>query len=161
MDRTLNFLLTNSVIGRFDEHRRMVNNNMAKPDETNNNMPGLGEADYDEVENHIAQAPKDMVHNPSHYQLEDGSELKDHLVAILGVDGFLSYSQGNVLKYISRYNKKDDSKMIQDLEKVQEYSQMMIDVINYQSKIYNVYANNEVAGTHKPESIDWTDLSGK
>lgn len=130
-------------------------------DETNNYEPGLGEADYDEVENHLVQASKDMVHNPSHYQLEDGSELKDHLVAILGVDGFLSYSQGNVLKYISRYNKKDDSKMIQDLEKVQEYSQMMIDVINYQSKIYNVYANNEVAGTHKPESIGWTNLSGK
>lgn len=124
-------------------------------------MEPINVEDYDEVENHLANTSKDMVHNPSHYQLEDGSEVKDHLVAILGVDGFLSYSQGNVLKYISRYNKKDDSKMIQDLEKVQEYSQMMIDVINYQSKIYNVYADNEVAGTHKPESIDWTDLSGK
>lgn len=70
---------------------------------------------------------KDLVHNPSHYQLEDGSEVKDHILAVLGREGFVAYAKGNILKYTARAGKKDNTD--QELDKVQEYAQMIRDVI--------------------------------
>lgn len=70
---------------------------------------------------------RDMVHNPSHYQLEDGSEVKDHILAVLGREGFVAYAKGNILKYTARAGKKDNAD--QELDKVQEYAQMIRDVI--------------------------------
>ena len=81
---------------------------------------------------------RDMVHNPSHYQLEDGSEVKDHILAVLGREGFIAYAKGNILKYTARAGKKDNAD--QELDKVQEYAQMIRDVIS--------------AGT---EPVVWTD----
>ena len=73
------------------------------------------------------EEPKDMVHNPSHYQLEDGTEVKMHILALLGKEGFIAYAKGNIIKYTARLGKKDN--MDQELGKIQEYAQMIRDVI--------------------------------
>lgn len=72
----------------------------------------------------------DAVKRPSHYMLEDGTEVKNHIRSILGDDGFKSWAIGNAIKYVSRY--KDKGKPIQDLKKAQENIQMVIDVLNNQ-----------------------------
>ena len=68
----------------------------------------------------------DAVRRPSHYMLEDGTEVKNHIRSILGDDGFKSWAIGNAIKYVSRY--KDKGKPTQDLKKAQENIQMVIDV---------------------------------
>lgn len=70
---------------------------------------------------------KDMVHSPSHYMLEDGTEVKMHIMALLGKEGFIAYAKGNIIKYTARLGKKDN--MDQELGKIQEYAQMIRDVI--------------------------------
>lgn len=69
----------------------------------------------------------DAVKRPSHYMLEDGTEVKNHIRSILGDEGFKSWAIGNAIKYVSRY--KDKGKPIQDLKKAQENIQMVIDVL--------------------------------
>lgn len=69
----------------------------------------------------------DPVKSPSHYMLEDGTEVKNHIRSILGDDGFKSWAIGNAIKYVSRY--KDKGKPEQDLKKAQENIQMVIDVL--------------------------------
>lgn len=77
---------------------------------------------------HLARGEqKDMVHNPSHYRLEDGTEVKMHILALLGKEGFINYAKGNIIKYTARLGKKDN--MDQELGKIQEYAQMIRDVI--------------------------------
>lgn len=72
----------------------------------------------------------DAVKRPSHYMLEDGTEVKNHIRSILGDDGFKSWAIGNAIKYVSRY--KDKGKPEQDLKKAQENIQMVIDVLGEQ-----------------------------
>lgn len=72
----------------------------------------------------------DAVKRPSHYMLEDGTEVKNHIRSILGDDGFKSWAIGNAIKYVSRY--KDKGKPTQDLKKAQENIQMVIDVLGEQ-----------------------------
>lgn len=76
---------------------------------------------------------EDMVKRPSHYMLEDGTEVKNHIRSILGDDGFKSWAIGNAIKYVSRY--KDKGKPIQDLKKAQENIQMVIDVLGEQDDL--------------------------
>jgi len=82
-------------------------------------------------ENSIDQQEKehDAVKRPSHYMLEDGTEVKNHIRSILGDDGFKSWAIGNAIKYVSRY--KDKGKPVQDLKKAQENIQMVIDVLEH------------------------------
>ena len=75
----------------------------------------------------------DAVKRPSHYMLEDGTEVKNHIRSILGDDGFKSWAIGNAIKYVSRY--KDKGKPIQDLKKAQENIQMVIDVLGEQNDL--------------------------
>lgn len=75
----------------------------------------------------------DAVKRPSHYMLEDGTEVKNHIRSILGDDGFKSWAIGNAIKYVSRY--KDKGKPIQDLKKAQENIQMVIDVLGEQDDL--------------------------
>lgn len=75
----------------------------------------------------------DAVKRPSHYMLEDGTEVKHHIRSILGDDGFKSWAIGNSIKYVSRY--KDKGKPIQDLKKAQENIQMVIDVLGEQDDL--------------------------
>lgn len=76
---------------------------------------------------HNKEPEKDMVHSPSHYMLEDGTEVKMHILALLGKEGFINYAKGNIIKYTARLGKKDN--MDQELGKIQEYAQMIRDVI--------------------------------
>lgn len=75
----------------------------------------------------------DAVKRPSHYMLEDGTEVKNHIHSILGDEGFKSWAIGNAIKYVSRY--KDKGKPIQDLKKAQENIQMVIDVLGEQDDL--------------------------
>lgn len=75
----------------------------------------------------------DAVKRPSHYMLEDGTEVKNHIRSILGDEGFKSWAIGNSIKYVSRY--KDKGKPIQDLKKAQENIQMVIDVLGEQDDL--------------------------
>ena len=75
----------------------------------------------------------DAVKRPSHYMLEDGTEVKNHIRSILGDEGFKSWAIGNAIKYVSRY--KDKGKPVQDLKKAQENIQMVIDVLGEQDDL--------------------------
>lgn len=75
----------------------------------------------------------DAVKRPSHYMLEDGTEVKNHIRSIIGDEGFKSWAIGNSIKYVSRY--KDKCKPIQDLKKAQENIQMVIDVLGEQDDL--------------------------
>ena len=76
---------------------------------------------------------EDAVKQPSHYMLEDGTEVKNHIRSILGDEGFKSWAIGNAIKYVSRY--KDKGKPTQDLKKAQENIQMVIDVLGEQDDL--------------------------
>lgn len=71
------------------------------------------------LEDAVTILDNDMVNSPSHYQLEDGSEVYDHIYSILGRERTIGYCQGNALKYIARAGKKDDE--IQDINKAITY----------------------------------------
>lgn len=73
---------------------------------------------------------KDMVNHPKHYagEIEVIQYIKDKLTVV----GFTEYCCGNVLKYISRWRKKDG---VQDLKKAQVYLQWMIDNAEYEEEL--------------------------
>lgn len=60
---------------------------------------------------------------PSHYKLWDGVEVIDVMKATLSVEGYRGYLEGNVLKYTTRWRKKDG---IQDLKKAMYYLKELI-----------------------------------
>ena len=64
----------------------------------------------------------DMVNHPSHYggDIEVIDYLRDKLTTV----GFTEYCGGNVLKYVSRWRKKDG---VQDLKKAYVYLGWMIE----------------------------------
>ena len=64
----------------------------------------------------------DMVNNPPHYN-KAGIETIQAIKAMLG-EGFKYYLQGNIMKYIWRYEYKDGA---QDLEKAQWYLDELIE----------------------------------
>ena len=65
----------------------------------------------------------DNVNHPNHYQTEGGLEVIDIIKSVLG-DGFEPYCIGNVLKYVSRYKKKNG---LEDLKKARVYLGYIID----------------------------------
>lgn len=65
---------------------------------------------------------KDMVNHPYHYG--GNIEVIDYIRDKLTPEGFTEYCCGNVLKYISRWRKKDG---IQNLKKAQVYLGWMIE----------------------------------
>ena len=69
----------------------------------------------------LEKESKDLVNHPPHYN--KGIETNDYITS-----WDMSYPQGNIIKYVSRYNIKheDISGQIQDLEKAQWYLQQMI-----------------------------------
>jgi|TARA_R110000851_G_scaffold276146_1_gene428978 hypothetical protein len=74
-----------------------------------------------EKENEMAK--QDMVNHPKHYN-ESGIECIDALEAVLG-DGFSSYLQGNIIKYMWRFRYKNGK---EDLKKAQWYLNKLIEV---------------------------------
>ena len=67
----------------------------------------------------------DMVNSPPHYN-QTGIECIDALEAMLG-DGFESYLQGNIAKYLWRYKYKNGA---EDLMKAQWYLSKLIEVVD-------------------------------
>ena len=70
-----------------------------------------------EVENNT-----DMVNSPAHYN-KAGIETIDIIESVTG-DGFETYLQGNILKYICRYKYKNG---VEDLEKARWYLNRLIE----------------------------------
>ena len=70
----------------------------------------------------------DMVNSPSHYN-QSGIECISAIQAALGPN-FKYYLQGNILKYIWRYEYKNG---LEDLEKAQWYLNKLIEVYNDKS----------------------------
>ena len=64
---------------------------------------------------------EDKVNHPSHYQ--GNIEVIDYIRDKLTPEGFTEYCCGNVLKYVSRWRKKDG---VQDLKKAKVYLEWMI-----------------------------------
>lgn len=71
---------------------------------------------------------EDMVNHPAHYN-KAGIETIDAIGAATN-EGFKYYLQGNILKYIWRYEYKNG---IEDLEKAQWYLKKLIEVYNDKS----------------------------
>ena len=74
----------------------------------------------------------DPVNKPLHYALEGGLECIDYMRQVLGLDGFIEYCHGNVIKYQHRYKYKN--KPLQDMEKAQYYLNKMIDALKEKHK---------------------------
>lgn len=68
----------------------------------------------------------DDINHPNHYQTEGGLEVIDIIKSVLGKGYYEAYCIGNVLKYISRYKKKNG---IEDLKKARVYMNYVIDYI--------------------------------
>jgi len=74
------------------------------------------------------QKKEDMVNHPAHYN-KAGIETIDAIEAATN-EGFKYYLQGNILKYIWRYEYKNG---VEDLEKAQWYLNKLIEVTNDKS----------------------------
>ena len=71
------------------------------------------------------EVKEDMVNNPPHYN-KAGIETIEAIQAMTG-DGFQSYLQGNILKYLWRYQYKNG---IEDLKKAQWYLNRLISEVD-------------------------------
>ena len=68
----------------------------------------------------------DNVNRPKHYR-KGKVECIDAIQSALG-DGYKYYLQGNVMKYLWRYEHKNNKNQIEDLEKAQWYLKELIKV---------------------------------
>ena len=68
----------------------------------------------------VKNVQEDMVNHPPHYKV-GGIETLDFIWAKLGIDGYVGYCVGNVLKYLSRAGHKDKKKVQEDLKKAEFY----------------------------------------
>jgi hypothetical protein len=75
------------------------------------------------VEEMKSMIKDDMVNSPDHYNFAD-IECIDAIRAATGEDGFESYLQGNIMKYLWRYNYKNG---LQDLRKAEWYLKKLIE----------------------------------
>lgn len=79
-------------------------------------------------EDNNTEMVSDPVYKPIHYQLEDGTQVKDHITSLTAhMLGVRAWATGNAIKYLARAGRKDD--MIKDLKKAQENIQIIIDDI--------------------------------
>jgi hypothetical protein len=81
------------------------------------------ELDYINGEVEDGYINEDPVNHPNHY-IQDGIETIDVIKAwTKGLDGIIATDTGNIIKYISRWNKKNG---IEDLKKAQWYLNHLI-----------------------------------
>lgn len=73
----------------------------------------------------------DNVKNPNHYQLESGEQTIDVIASLLGGNQFKGYCKGNIIKYLSRYDRKNG---VEDLKKAKQYIDFLIDHTNKKIK---------------------------
>lgn len=72
------------------------------------------------------QIPFDPVEKPIHYN-QGGVECIDYIKQVLGLDGFIGYCHGNMIKYQHRYRYKNNP--IEDLEKANWYLARMREAV--------------------------------
>ena len=64
----------------------------------------------------------DPVERPAHYN-QDGIECIDYIRHVLGIDGFIAYCHGNMIKYQHRYRYKGNG--VEDMKKAEWYVKRM------------------------------------
>lgn len=74
---------------------------------------------------------QDPVNHPAHYTA-GGIETIDYLQAKLTVEEFSGYCQGNVLKYVSRFGKKNEG--LEDLKKARWYLDRLIQHLEQEAR---------------------------
>jgi hypothetical protein len=81
--------------------------------------------------NMIDKAGNDVVHHPNHYKWRSCGESVDVIKKFTDnqKDGFLAFCEGNILKYLYRYPKKNG---VEDLKKLVEYANI---AANYLEKV--------------------------
>ena len=67
----------------------------------------------------------DRIKSPSHYKF-DGLDIEsiDVIKAVLGTDGFMKFCHGNVMKYITRADRKNG---LEDFKKARVYLNWLIE----------------------------------
>ena len=73
----------------------------------------------------------DPVDRPAHYNL-GGVECIDYIEQVLGLDGFIAYCHGNMLKYQHRYRYKN--KPAEDMKKAEWYLRKMNEALGRKYK---------------------------
>lgn len=82
----------------------------------------------------------DNVEHPSHYKGTDSLECIDVIQFSFGIDGFVYYCAGNVLKYLWRYNNKNGT---EDIKKAKQYLDIMGDLSTHMSaQAYDIYSRS-------------------
>jgi hypothetical protein len=76
-------------------------------------------------------ADYDPVNRPVHYNVS-GIECIDYIKQVLGVDGFIAYCQGNMIKYQHRHRYKNNP--VEDMEKAQWYLNRMLEAMKEKRK---------------------------
>lgn len=74
----------------------------------------------------------DSVNKPFHYNHTDGVECIDYIKQVLGLDGFIDYCHGNMIKYQHRYKYKRNP--VEDMEKAQWYLNRMVEALKEKHK---------------------------
>lgn len=68
----------------------------------------------------------DLINRPPHYNRYGGIECIEAIQAMLGDTGFISYCQGNILKYVWRWKHKGAEA---DLRKADWYLSRMLEAV--------------------------------
>lgn len=77
-------------------------------------------------------AVSDNVNHPAHYQSKSGLETIDIIKACTeNLGGFEAYATGNVLKYMSRWKKKNG---LEDLKKARWYLNHLIEFLELEKE---------------------------
>ena len=86
-------------------------------------VPNLQEYDPNLQEYDPNLQEYDSVERPAHYNHSGGVECIDYIRQVLGLDGFIAYCHGNVIKYQHRYQYKKNP--IEDMDKATWYLNKM------------------------------------
>ena len=78
------------------------------------------------VEPKLTSDDADMVNSPDHYNYA-GIECIDAIRAATGEEGYQYYLQGNIMKYLWRFDYKD--KPLEDLKKAKWYLDKLIEEV--------------------------------
>lgn len=108
----------------YYKHIKQITKQITK----HNDQPILTFAQFKTTYLDIGNDSEDDIHQPSHYQLPDGTQVKEHIASLTAdMKGVRAWATGNAIKYLARAGKKDD--IIKDLKKAQENIQIIIDDI--------------------------------
>lgn len=73
----------------------------------------------------------DSVSKPAHYN-QGSIECIDYIRQVLGLDGFIAYCHGNMIKYQHRYRYKDNP--LEDMKKAAWYLSKLLEAMEEKHK---------------------------